>query len=176
MSSRDGSEVPIAVFEVNGNFILGIYKGTFSKFDILIRYRQKINHSWSRIRTPKHIHWAVDILIKLHEDRKKTQQFLNFLLNIWQKTEPIPNEHSRKSSLKLDALLRDSKRAVEKYKELGKKGEYSIKFLILLAKLLMIQEKTNRKDAYMFRKLLEALETGRDIFSIVSIASHTSRK
>jgi len=40
----------------------------------------------------------------------------------------------------------------------------------------MIQEKTNMPGAYMFKKLLEALKKGDDIFSIVSIATHTKRK
>ena len=62
-----------------------------------------------------------------------------------------------------------------KYKDISNFGEYRIEFLILLAKLLMIQEKTNMADAFMFRKLLEALKRGEDIFSIVSIASHTGR-
>jgi len=39
----------------------------------------------------------------------------------------------------------------------------------------MIQEKTNRADAYMFKNLLEALKKGEDIFSIVSIATHRGR-
>jgi hypothetical protein len=30
-------------------------------------------------------------------------------------------------------------------------------------------------DAYMFKKLLETLKKGEDIFSIVSIATHTGR-
>jgi hypothetical protein len=42
---------------------------------------------------------------------------------------------------------------------------------LLIAKLLMIQEKTNREDAYMFKKLLERLKEGKDIFSIVSTAT-----
>jgi len=73
---REGQpKSPMAVFEVNGSYIVGVYQGTLSDFDILIKYRHKIGGSWSRIRTPKHIHWAVDILIKLHEDKTKTQEF-----------------------------------------------------------------------------------------------------
>ena len=177
MSFRESGKVkvPITAFKVNGNFIIGVYKGAFSRFDILIKYRQNVDGSWSRIRTPKHIHWAADLLIKLHEDRKKTQQFLDFLLAIWEKIKPIKNKRAHRKTLELNVLLRDSRRAVRKYQKLSSRGEYSIKFLILLAKLLMIQEKTNLKDAYMFRKLLEALRRGRDIFSIVSIAAHTGR-
>jgi len=64
---------------------------------------------------------------------------------------------------------------IEHYKELSEKGEYSIKFLILLAKLLMMQEKTNLETAYMFKKLLKTLHDGGDIFSAVSTATHTGR-
>jgi hypothetical protein len=39
----------------------------------------------------------------------------------------------------------------------------------------MAQEKTNMPDAYMFRKLLEALKRGDDIFSIVSLATHRGK-
>ena len=58
------------------------------------------------------------------------------------------------------------------YSELAEHGEYSIKFLILLAKLLMIQEKTNCSKAYMFKDVLEGIKNQSDIFSIISKATH----
>ena len=70
--------VPLFVSTVNEKFIIAVYQGSFSKYDILIKYRQKNKDKWSRIRTPKHIHWAVDILIKMHSDEEKTKQFLDF--------------------------------------------------------------------------------------------------
>ena len=57
------------------------------------------------------------------------------------------------------------------YEVLAGKGEYSVKFLLLLAKLLMVQEKTNRHDAYMFKRLLEQLKEHKNIFQIVSTAT-----
>ena len=51
-------------------------------------------------------------------------------------------------------------------------GIYSIEFLFRLAFLLMIQEKTNREDAYMFKNLLKALLEQKDLFKIISIATH----
>ncbi len=65
---------------------------------------------------------------------------------------------------------------IKQYQSVSRFGEYRIEFLILLAKLLMIQEKTNMPGAYMFRKLLEALKKGEDIFSIVSIATHRGKR
>ncbi len=166
---------PLFVIEINGSFILAAYQGALSDFDILIKYRQKHDNKWSYIRTPKHIHWAVDILIKVHEAPSKTKEFLNFLLDVWNKTEPLVDEKSRKKILNVDFLIKANQEYFEKYKDLSIKGEYSIKFLILLAKLLMIQEKTNLSTAYMFKKLINELIDGKDIFRIVSTATHNRR-
>ncbi len=165
----------IHAFKINDRYIIGIYEGKLSKYDILIKYRQKTSKGWSRIRTPKHIHWAVDILMKMQIEPQKTKEFLNFLLDLWNEIEPIKSEEERKKRTDINHLLKKYKEELDRYKELSSKGEYSIKFLILLAELLMIQEKTNMPNAYMFKKLLEALEKGEDIFNIVSIATHTGR-
>ena len=167
--------VPMAIFEVNGSYIVGVYQGSLSKFDILIKYRQKLGENWSRIRTPRHIHWAVDVLIKLHEDKEKTQEFLDFLIGIWDSTRPVRSREQQQAELKMESLLRNSQTEIKHYEALSSNGEYSVKFLIMLAKLLMIQEKTNLETAFMFKKLLDALRKGVDIFSIISIASHTRK-
>ena len=63
-----------------------------------------------------------------------------------------------------------------KYKKLDNYGEYNIEFLIVLMKLLMTQEKTNREDAYMFKKVLnELLKTDLDIFAIMSASGFGGR-
>ena len=65
---------------------------------------------------------------------------------------------------------------ITKYKELDNYGEYSVEFLIVLMTMLMIQEKTNREDAYMFGKVLDSLlEDELDIFSIMSAAGFGGR-
>ena len=172
---KDKKVLPLIVFEVNGSYILGVYQGTLSDFDILIRYRQKVDGVWSRIRTPRHIHWAVDILIKLYEDKEKTQEFLNFLLEVWAKTVSIRSRKQQQNVLALESLFNDCQEKIKQYESLNDKGEYSVKYLILLAKLLMIQEKTNLETAYMFKNLLEALKKGGNIFSVVSAASHVGK-
>ena len=55
-------------------------------------------------------------------------------------------------------------------------GEYPIDFVLILLLLLMIQEKTNRTDAYMFKQILdELLNDNMDIFSIVSTSTFRGR-
>jgi hypothetical protein len=169
---RDGVDhYPIKVFKVNDSTIIAIYKGSLSDLDILIKYRQRLNgDKWSAIRTPKHIHWTVDILMKMQTYKELTSEFLDFFIDIWNNTKPMKSEEERQS-LDLEKLLNLSQKEIEKFKELSKKGQYSVKFLILLAKLLMLQEKTNREDAYMFKEVLTGLKKQEDLFSILSAAT-----
>lgn len=172
---RNGKEYhPIKTFRVNGQYLLAVYQGSLSEYDLLLKYRQKENNQWSRIRTPKHIHWAVDILIKMSLEEDKTKQFLDFLINYWNQVSPLRSEEERDNLLSDDLLEQVNNEAIQ-YSKLVEKGEYSIKFLLLIAKLLMVQEKTNLDTAYMFKNLLEALREGKDIFKIVSIAAHNRR-
>jgi len=174
---KNGEEhIPLKTLTVNGSYLLAIYQGYLSEYDLLIKYRQKEDNRWSRIRTPKHIHWAVDILIKMNLERGKTKKFLDFLINYWNNNvSPLTSVEDR-SNLLSDDLLNDVNREAAQYAELSEKGEYSIKFLLLIAKLLMVQEKTNLNTAYMFKNLLEALKDGEDIFKIISIATHNRRR
>ena len=162
---------PIKTFQVNDNTIIAVYQGALSPLDILIKYRQKLKPGkWSNLRTPKHIHWTVDILMKMQTYKDLTTEFLNFFLDLWASTTPLQTEEERQS-LDLEKLLSLHKLEIEKYKILSTKGEYSIRFLILLAKLLMLQEKTNRADAYMFKNVLVELKSGGDLFGILSKAT-----
>ena len=170
------SQVPLATININGTYILGIYQGTLSEYDIVLRYRQKEGERWSRIRTPKHIHWAVDMLIKHYSEPHETDLLLDSLLQQWEKTAPMMSKEDQAKLLNPDTLLGEVNDEAKKYAKLADKGEYSVKFLILIAKLLMVQEKTNRQDAYMFKNLLGQLKEHRNIFEIVSIATHRSVK
>lgn len=171
--SLNGKRLPLLTqFPVNDHFQIGVYQGTISKFDMIVRYKQLIDNKWTRARTPKHIHWAVDILIKQHEDPEATNRFLDFLLTHWNTVSPLLSEAERNKALDTETLLEQVNKEALNYPELAEKGEYSIKFLILLAKLLMLQEKTNYPDAYMFKSLLEQLKAHKDIYQIVSTATH----
>lgn len=166
-------KTPLAEFPVNGTFYVAIYQGSISPYDVLIKYRQLEDGKWSRIRTPKHIHWAVDILIKQHLENNATERLIDSLISLWDNTiQPIRNEEERVRILEPQTLLEEVNAEALNYNDLAGKGEYSVKFLLLLARLLMIQEKTNYEGAFMFRNLLEQLREHKDIFRIVSTATH----
>ena len=47
-----GQLIPIWAERVNGKYIIAVYQGGISQYDILIKYRQLENGKWSAIRTP----------------------------------------------------------------------------------------------------------------------------
>lgn len=149
---------PLVIIEVNDTYILGVYQGSLSDYDLLLRYRQKDENTksgWSRIRTPKHIHWAVDAIIKMHHNDKETKRFLQFLIDLWDnQIQPLKTNEERNLLLDVEKLKEEANTEADKYPELANKGEYNIKFLYLIAKLLMIQEKTNLSTAFMFKNYL----------------------
>ena len=170
---------PLTIIEVNDSYILAVYQGSLSEYDLLIRYRQRdksTKSGWSRIRTPKHIHWAVDAIIKMQHNDKETKKFLEFLINLWDtQIKPLKSREERDLLLDVEKLKKEANTEANRYPQLANKGEYSIKFLYLIAKLLMVQEKTNLSNAYMFKNLLEALKVHKDIYKIVSIATHNRK-
>lgn len=176
---RVKGEEPLIIIEINDTYILGVYQGTLSEYDLLLCCRQKDSSSksgWSRIRTPKQIHWAVDVLIKMHYNEEQNKKFLNFLISQWDNhINPINSDSERNTSLDVETLKNEANSEATKYPELANKGEYSIKFLYLIANLLMIQQKTNLFTAYMFRNLLKALEEHNDIYEIVAVARDNRR-
>lgn len=170
---------PLTIIKVNDTYILAVYQGSLSEYDLLIRYRQRdksTKSGWSRIRTPKHIHWAVDTIIKMQHNDEETKKFLEFLINLWDtQIQPLKSREERDLLLNVEKLKKEANIEANRYPQLANKGEYSIKFLYLIAKLLMVQEKTNLSNAYMFKNLLDALKVHKDIYKIVSIATHNRK-
>lgn len=165
-----GKRKSIIEFEFD-NYILFVFQGDISQFDILSKYK-KDN---LRIRTPKHIHWAVDMLIKMQCEKRLSKNFLIEVKKIWDNCSPLQNN----DYATLKNLVERSNRQIkiDSYKKLDSYGEYPVDFLFVLMLLLSTQEKTNRPDAYMFGNIIdELLESDYDIFKIVSTAGYSGRK
>ena len=170
-SKIDGEE-KIAIIEyVFENYTIFVFEGKLSQFDILVRYKK----GTLRIRTPKHIHWVVDILMKMQGKEKLTKEFLEKIKMCWNNCKPLTDRNFEI----LKNLIEDGEKEMDinKFTALNAFGEYDVEFLYVLMQLLSFQEKTNRADAYMFGKIIdELLETERDIFKIVSTAGFNGRR
>ena len=151
--------------DFENDYKIYVFPGKLSENDIRIMYSEK----GKRIRTPKHIHWTVDLLLKMQEERELTRVFIKELKSKWEKSSPLEsNDEKTLVSLADDCITLTD---VDKYKDLNNYGEYDVEFLVVLMTLLMTQEKTNDPNAFMFGRILDSLlKDELDIFSIMSTA------
>ena len=167
---ENGTKQAIIEF-VFTNYIIYVFQGTLSQFDIVIKYKK----DGKRIRTPKHIHWVVDILMKMQGNETLTKQYLETIQSCWNTCVPLTNNDY--NTLKVLIETGEEEIDIEKYFNLNTFGEYDVEFLYVLMELLAVQKKTNRDDAYMFGKIIEELlEADRDIFKIISTAGFGGRR
>lgn len=167
---ENGTKQAIIEF-VFTDYIIYVFQGTLSQFDIVIKYKKDS----TRIRTPKHIHWVVDMLMKMQGNEELAKKYLRAIQNCWNVCVPLTNN----DYATLKALIENGENDIDikQYFALNTFGEYDVEFLYVLMELLAVQEKTNRADAYMFGNIIEELlETDRDIFKIISTAGFGGRR
>lgn len=166
----NGTKKAIIEF-VFDDYIIYVFQGVLSQFDIVIKYKK----NGKRIRTPKHIHWVVDILMKMQGNEALTKQYLEAIQNCWNTCVPLTNNDF--GTLKMLIENGENEIDITQYFPLNRFGEYDVEFLYVLMELLAVQEKTNREDAYMFGNIIEELlEADRDIFKIISTAGFGGRR
>ena len=159
-------------FPLKDGTIIGIFQGSKGKnsdLDIVVKYKDK--YTKSVVRTPKHIHWVIDLLIKKEHNEKLTLEFINYLFEMYDRITPFKTkEEQQKCELKFT-----NPENLKKFEELNKYGQYSVEFIGHVIELLSIEEKTGFDGAFMFKGVLKALKEKKDIFSIVSSATHNGR-
>ncbi len=147
----------IAVFEGS--------RGENPDHDILIKYQE-----WGkRLRTPKHIHWVIDLLIKKEHNRELTLKFMRYLRGMYDRVEAFKSKEDRKNC----ELKETTDEKLRPFEELNKYGEYKIDFIGHLIELMIKMEKNTppEKPARVFRELMDAMIAEKEIFVIVSKAT-----
>lgn len=171
-SLRDGKGTKAQSFKeikISDGTVIGVFQGSRGEnpdLDILIKYKEQ----GKNVRTPKHIHWVIDVLIKKEHNRKLTLEFVQYLRDMWERIEPFRNKEEQQEC----KLKETSPEKIKKFKELDEYGEYSTEFIGHLIELMMIMEKTGLERAYVFKNLMDAILNEKDIFSIVAAATQKS--
>jgi hypothetical protein len=134
-----------------------------SPYDFRVHYREPNQ----RVRTPKHIHLIIDLYMKLSKNEELTMKLVDHIINIILKVKPAtafpPN------------LQLFKQEQAEQFGELDRYGEYSVEFILVVAELIMIQEKTNYPDGTLNLKLFQKFRNKESIFSVVSSATFANR-
>ena len=166
---RDSNEI-ISIMDISCTYEnIYVFPGNLSQNDIVLKYKK----NGTRRRTPKHIHFVIDLLIKKEHNDKLVKSFIDTLLIRWESIQGL-NQRTYNCIYSNLVISRDIN-ILNKYNELNTYGEYSIEFLLHFGELLMLQEKTNMPGAYMFKKVMESIKDDKDIYSIVSTATHNGR-
>lgn len=155
--------------ELQDGFILYVFPGALSPNDIWLKYRKRD----SRVRTPKHIHWAVDILIKKFLNQEKTYALLQVFQQYWEDVGGLPARDA--DSIVNSLSIAQNPQLLMQFEPLNSSGFFRIDFLLHLMELLMLQEKTNKPDAYMFKQVLDGLLNSSDLYKIISTVTHNGR-
>lgn len=154
-------------FKLKDGTIIGVFQGSRGQnpdLDIIVKYQEK----GKAVRTPQHLHWAIDLLIKKEHNRELTKKFVKYLLEMWNNVRPFKTkEEQQKCELRFS-----NPENLKEFEELDNYGEYSVEFISRILELIMIQEKTGLAEAFMFKGVLEAIYNDKDIFSIVSSAGY----
>ena len=159
----------IREFDVdNGNSVIAVFQGNRGQrpdLDIIVKYLQR----GKQLRTPRHIHWVIDLLVKKQHNTALTYSFVKHLIDLYDGVDAFYSENDRLER----TLVSDSNRNNwESFSDLNAFGEYSIEFTHYILELIAIQEKTSNPNAFMFRDVLSAIRDEQEIFKIVSLASH----
>lgn len=151
--------------KLNDNYIIAIYKGKHTDFDFRIGYREKNGDNWRDVRQPRHIHWAIEILLKRYKNKRIVTRALKRLLELWWCTEGVHSYSKRNNVLKSIPL-----EEFESFKEYT-----DLYFWMIFIYLLMIQEKTNYDDSNRIPKILQGVLSGKDNYSIISTVLFTKK-
>src|SRR3989344_9142607 len=74
--------------------IIGVFEGDrgfIKDHDIIIKYQEK----GKKVRTPKHIHWVIDLLIKKEHKPKLTIKFMKYLREMYDKVDGFKSKEDR---------------------------------------------------------------------------------
>ncbi len=158
----------IKEIKLNDGTTIGVFEGSRGHnpdHDILIKYQE----NGKRLRTPKHIHWVIDLLIKKEHNRDLTLKFMKYLRDMYERVEAFKSKEDRANFI----IRETTPEKLKPFEELNKYGEYKVHFIGHLIELMIKMEKNTapEKPARVFRELMDALIQEKEIFVIVSRAT-----
>ena len=166
---KDGKEhTAVKTIKLNDGTIIGVFEGSRGHnpdHDILIKYQEQ----GKRLRTPKHIHWVIDLLIKKEHNKKLTLDFMKYLREMYDRVEGFRSAEERSSF----EFKETTTAKLKPFEELNKYGEYKVEFIGHLIELMIKMEKNQppEKPARVFKELIDALIQEKEIFVILSKAT-----
>lgn len=157
-------------YDIPNDYKIGLFQGNRGHnpaLDYIVKFKQ----GRSRLRTPSHIHWATDLLIKYSHDMTLTSQYTTFLLRVYDAVQPFTTLEQRNAY----DLVYTRQEHIAPFIPLNSYGFFSIQFLTATIELFSICEKQT-PGAFMFRqaiaKFVRFQEGNTDFYGLISHANH----
>nr|MBI4156885.1 hypothetical protein [Candidatus Woesearchaeota archaeon] len=151
------------VYVTEEDIIIYVLPGEKSTNDFRVKYKQP----GKRERQPKHIHFIIDLYIKLTKNEELTLKLVDYIINVIKNVKPVESYPPKLQIFNKSELVN--------FEELNRYGEYSIEFIFAAFELIMIQEKTNYPNGTFNLNLFQKFREKGDIFSVVSAATFTNK-
>ncbi len=139
-------------YTMKDGLLLGMFQGNRGDrpdLDYIVKFLEPGEKR--RLRTPKHLHWVVDLIIKKQFHSKEVKNFLLRYLAWYDEIEPFENIADRNSYEPFTPQI-----IKKSFKKLRVKGTYSLEYLAHIIELFIKCEK-RMDDAFMFKDLLQAM-------------------
>ena len=158
---------PINQFEMDNGSIIAMYQGSRGKhpdIDFVVKYKSKN----TRLRTPSHTHWIIDLVIKGEKNKNLTLDLVKEFINIYDEVKPFETQEERNNY-----NLSYTPKLSGRFEELNSETGLPIQMLLTLVELFAINEKRN-EGAFMFRNMLTLCEQyfngEKDYYQLVGIS------
>jgi hypothetical protein len=137
-----------------------VFPGKTSPENFAIKYRK----SPEKQRTPRLIHFIIDLYIKRTGNLELTNQLIDHIIvNVVGKVLPIPSFPP--------TLTTFSSATARNFAELDNYGDYSVELLLVVLELMVARRKTVSPGDSKFLDFFRKYRDGADLFTIISAAT-----
>lgn len=169
--SKRGNLTSFNHFVMNDGVILGMFQGSRGSrpdLDFILKFLTPGLHS--RLRTPAHTHWIVDLLLKYQSEPAIVRNFVIYYRQQYNLIQPFETIEERNNYIPYSPQY-----ILTNFQALNHAGTLSIEFLANLIELFIKCEKRT-VNAFMFRGLLQMMvdycEGRKDYFQVISHSRH----
>lgn len=147
------------VYTTRSNVQILVYPGKKSEspYDFIVKFKEPSK----RERTPAHVHLIAEMYVKYAFAPDLTLELKDHILKVFDSIQPINFFPPSLQYFKPEHIYR--------FKDLDKVGEFTVEFMLVVTKLMMIQEKTNYPGGSLTKSLYEDFGV-KDRFSVIQKA------
>lgn len=169
------NSIPIAEikFDYASIYVLEGSKGKKPELDLFIKYSDcKNKKSELKFVAPKHVHWAMDFVIKKEHNSGKLYKFVKILIKKYlqfEKNNPLTERNFKQIKSLIDNNIFEKR---DKFISLDRYGRYKTEFIYYLLILIAVNELNSADNPYMFIKTLKTIvDKEKDFTEVIDIAT-----